>query len=1436
LLLERSHDQSREVNIMPEVKELVRTTCPRDCYDACGIVVVKQGEDVVRVKGDPDHAVSRGTLCGKCALVYNGAWRDPNQRLTKPLKRIGAKGQGQFVPISWEEAIATIADRLKVILATSGGISVLQTHYTGTCSLIAGAFPLRFFNRIGATEVDPDTVCNKAGHVALQMIFGDSLTGFDPRTAKDANCILVWGANPSASAPHAHKHWLREATGKVIVIDPIRHPTAQAADLHLQPFPGTDGALAFALLHVIHREGLVNDEFLNRYTLGWEEVLPLLPDCTPEWGEAVTGVPAAKIEEAAKLYGQGPSLLWLGQGLQRQPTGGNVFRACTLLPIATGNLGKPGAGFLYMNGTGNRGIDGDYLPAPRLHPGEPHSISHMDLAECLADAKSSRALFCWNNNIVASSPKQRQLRQALEREDLFTVSIELFATDTTDYADIVLPAASFLEFDDLVLSYFNYSISAQVKAMEPLGEALPNQEIFRRLAAAMDFEETELYESDRTLIDTLLKQTGTVLNFNHLAKIGTVDYTAEPIIQFADLTFATPSSKIEIASDQFVTAGLSRAPQPFADARPAHGKLRVLSPASPWLMNSSYGNDANIRKQISPAEVLINPKEARSRGLESGTPVCLKNETGQLTLQVTLSEDVPCGVALVYKGRWLKLDPSRANVNVLNPGHKTDLAESSCVHSVEVDLIPMHSEQVKSMNSAISEAPFTIHTDDQLTKTAICLRHVPFEDLGSFEPVLRSRGYQVTYLESSMADLSTVNPLEVDLLVILGGPIGVYETEDYPFLAAEIALIQKRLMADLPTLGICLGCQLMARALGAAVYPGNGKEIGWSPLILTEAGYRSPLVAIAPEKTPVVHWHGDTFDLPAGAILLASTEQYKHQAFSWGKCGLALQFHPEVTQQGLESWFVGHTLEINTTPGISVMQLRTDTTKWGTTLEAQSATLLNDWLDRVEAEVASLSIAQKNGWYSPFSQQNTASDIAYMSAIDLVAHYRDRTLSPVEVARHLLDRIAELNPKLNAFRLVDEETTLAMAKASEQRWLSGEPCGSLDGIPVSIKDLVTTKGWSTLRGSKAIDPNQAWTVDAPVVARLREQGAVFLGKTTTPESGHKVVTQSPLTGITYNPWDLQKTPGGSSGGAAAALASGLGPIAVGTDGAGSIRIPASFCGVFGLKPTWGRVPIYPVSTFGRMSTIGPMSRTVADAALMYNVIAQPDQRDCFALPDDDRDYLQGLEAGIKGLKIAFSPTLGQPCSVDPEVAKLVADAAMTFQELGTQVETVDLKWSFDLMEMFLPIWYASYANFLRLYSPQQLQLMDPDLLAVAAEGNRLSLLDYFEAMNQRGIICAQVQELFNQYDLLLTPTMPIAAFEAGRTRPEGYQDDWSWVPFTYLFNLTEQPAASVPCGFTQAGLPVALQIAGPLYSDALILRASYSYEQARPFYKRHPSL
>lgn len=663
---------------------VIRTTCPRDCYDACGMLVKQSADGPVRVVGDPEHSVAQGALCPKCSIAYNGVWRDPSVRLTTPLKRKGAKGSGRFEPVSWDEALADIASRLNGIRAEHGGRAILQTHYTGTCSLIAGVFPLRFFNRIGATEVDPDTVCNKAGHAALQLMYGESTRGFDPRTIDGSRCLLIWGANPSASAPHVHQHWFMKANVPRIVVDPIRHETAAAADIHLQLYPGTDGALAFSLLHVIRAAGRIDSEFLAAHALGWAEIDTQLEPCTPAWGEAVTGVPAHLIEQAALAYAAGPSLLWMGQGFQRQTFGGNAMRAVGLLPAATGNIGKYGAGFLYLNGWDARGVDPAYLAAAHLNQEPSPAVSHMDLAARLEDPQT-KALITWNNNIAASSPEQRRLRRALQREDLLQVTLDLFQTETADYADYVLPAAGFLEFDDIVMSYFNMSISAQVKAVAPLGEALPNQEIFRRLAAAMGLTDPELFETDEGLIATLLGQAKPGLTFRALAEAGTVFYPARPVVQFERNDYRTPSGKIELTGAAFIEAGLPPAPFPSAEARPHDGDLRLLSPASEWLMNSSYGNDPKILKQLGEDQAFINPGEAEARGIVSGQGIRLATSVGEITLKVAVSAHVPMGVILAHKGRW-SAHGAEGNVNAINPGQKSDLAESCAVHSINVSV------------------------------------------------------------------------------------------------------------------------------------------------------------------------------------------------------------------------------------------------------------------------------------------------------------------------------------------------------------------------------------------------------------------------------------------------------------------------------------------------------------------------------------------------------------------------------------------------------------------------------------------------------------------------------------------------------------------------------------------------------------------------------
>lgn len=464
------------------------------------------------------------------------------------------------------------------------------------------------------------------------------------------------------------------------------------------------------------------------------------------------------------------------------------------------------------------------------------------------------------------------------------------------------------------------------------------------------------------------------------------------------------------------------------------------------------------------------------------------------------------------------------------------------------------------------------------------------------------------------------------------------------------------------------------------------------------------------------------------------------------------------------------------------------------------------------------------------------SELHWLTARQLARGYRQRKFSPVEVAQAVLKRIKSVDPLINAMCLVEERSALAAAKASERRWGKGRPLSPLDGVPVLIKDLLLTKGFPTLRGSKTIDPDQQWNEDAPSVARLKEQGGVLVGKTTTPEFGWKGVTDSPLNGVTRNPWDLSKTPGGSSGGSAAGIAAGYGPLSLGTDGGGSIRIPAGFSGIFGLKPSFGRVPAYPLSPFGTVAHVGPMTRTAEDAALMMNAISLPDSRDWLSLPYDSRDFVKGLKGGVKGLKIAFSPKL-LPGPVDREIAWLVSQAAKSLADLGARVEEADPRID-DPGPMFRILWWSGVRGLLTGLPKEKRALLDPGLAEVFEQSLSISVEQYLDAAKQRGVLGVKMRQFMERYDLLLTPSLPIAAFDAGRLQPEGeLTGKWvDWTPFSYPFNLTQQPAASVPCGFTKAGLPAGLQIVGRMFDDWTVLGAAHAYEQAHDWAERRPKL
>jgi aspartyl-tRNA(Asn)/glutamyl-tRNA(Gln) amidotransferase subunit A len=466
-------------------------------------------------------------------------------------------------------------------------------------------------------------------------------------------------------------------------------------------------------------------------------------------------------------------------------------------------------------------------------------------------------------------------------------------------------------------------------------------------------------------------------------------------------------------------------------------------------------------------------------------------------------------------------------------------------------------------------------------------------------------------------------------------------------------------------------------------------------------------------------------------------------------------------------------------------------------------------------------------------------ELCWMSAAALAAAIRKKTLSPVEVTRAVLERIERVNPRLNAFVTLTPEQALKDARAAERAvGKRGARLGALHGVPFSTKDLVITKGIRTTFGTRLYADNVP-TADAPMVERMKAAGAIQLGKTNTPTFGWIGATHNLVFGISRNPWNLDRTPGGSSGGASAAVAAGLGPLAIGTDGGGSIRIPASCTGIFGHKPSYGRIAVAPPSGAWSLSHIGPMTRTVTDAALMMNACAGPDERDQFSLPADGTDYVKALRGGLKGLRVAWSPDLGFAKVVDPEVAAACAKAAKRFRELGARVDEARLAWP-SPKEAWEAIFCGGIATRLAPYLPTQRADIDPGLAEIAEDAMKWPATRYVQAWFDRLMWNDHVRGFFERHDLLLTPTIAGPPFKVGLDNPTEIAgkpvEPYDWIPFTYPFNLTGNPAASVPCGFTKDGLPIGLQIVGRRFDDVTVLRAAAGYERIAPWAEERPVL
>lgn len=464
-------------------------------------------------------------------------------------------------------------------------------------------------------------------------------------------------------------------------------------------------------------------------------------------------------------------------------------------------------------------------------------------------------------------------------------------------------------------------------------------------------------------------------------------------------------------------------------------------------------------------------------------------------------------------------------------------------------------------------------------------------------------------------------------------------------------------------------------------------------------------------------------------------------------------------------------------------------------------------------------------------------EFAFVSAVELAAMIRARAVSPVEVMQDLLKRIERLNPKLNAFVTMHSEEAMCSARKAEEALMHGNLWGALHGVPLHVKDNLSVAGSRTTYGSKLLETNVT-TEDCPAVERLRKAGMILVGRTNTPEQGWKGVTDNRVFGITRNPWNTALTPGGSSGGASAAVAAGLGPIGVGTDGGGSLRIPASFCGVFGFKASFGRVPNWPGSGGAMLRHIGTITRTVGDMAAALDVMAGPDSRDLLSLPATCESYSAHLDQGICGKRIAYSPNLGY-ARVDPEVAAICQKSAERLAAAGCHVETIPLDWT-DPYDTWSVFFFGSAAASLEKKLATQGDLLDPGLRRVVDAGLKLRGVDFANALAARHELWEKVRRIYDRFDLLLCPTLPVPPFAVGQDDADPIDGKvlgpLQWTQFTYPFNLTGQPVASVPAGWTKSDLPVGLQIIGNRHADLLVLQASRAWEQIQPWSMRLASM
>ncbi|MEA2238042.1 MAG: hypothetical protein QOC81_2766 [Thermoanaerobaculia bacterium] len=687
---------------MPEV---IRAVCPHDCPDTCMMLVTVDEGRATRIAGDPEHPFTQGFLCTKVAKYLERTYHP--DRLTFPQIRVGAKGEGRFRRGTWDEALALIAERLSAIIASPDGPqAILPYSYAGTMGLIQGeAMASRFFRRIGASFLDR-TICSSAGGEAYALTYGAKI-GTDPEAVPDAKLVLLWGTNTLTSNPHLWP-FIRKARANgapVICIDPLRTRTAAASDEHVPIRPGTDAALAMGMMHVLFRDGHEDRQYLDEMTHGWQKLRDrVLRDYAPERVAAICRLPVETIERLGTLYGTTrPTFIRLNYGLQRHAGGGSAVRAVSLLPAITGAWNDAGGG-CQLSSSGTFAMNTAAMERTDLGNHDARTINMTRLGHALTELNDPpvKALIVHNSNPGSIAPDRENVLRGLRREDLFTVVLEHFQTDTADYADVLLPATTQLEHDDIHKAYGHLYAMYNRRSIEPMGECLPNSEIFRRMAAAMGLDFPELRESDEELMRAALTGTGEAMHgitLEALREHGSIRLNLPtphlPFRRGAMLT--TPSGKIEIESEQIAALGLDPLPD-YVPPRESEERapelarrfpLALLSPPAHSFLNSSFVNVASLRRSAGKPTLEIHADDAKSRAIADGARVKIFNDRGTFTADAVVTDRVRPGVVSAQSVWWGKLSGDGANANQTTSQALTDIGRGATFYDNLVEVAPL---------------------------------------------------------------------------------------------------------------------------------------------------------------------------------------------------------------------------------------------------------------------------------------------------------------------------------------------------------------------------------------------------------------------------------------------------------------------------------------------------------------------------------------------------------------------------------------------------------------------------------------------------------------------------------------------------------------------------------------------------------------------------